>query len=949
MTGVEHRLALDRISFERYLFRLRFTEKATFGHFLHGGVIHGLVGRALKSREMSSGILPVAPESGRMTYEAGEPYQFGLTLVPGSRDLLGKIQQGLLEISGKRDLGRGLPVAGNFALEAVETLPPVDLAAEITALRCSGVSELRFLSPLRLERPPGAATQGSSYFDRRCFPLATFLDRLWRRLFLLQHGRWPTEAERQEDMPSLPENARSDPSGLLWIDLPHPERGRTLGGALGRVALSGVPERWLPCLALGRHLHAGAATHFAFGRYAIGSLAAFELPARSFYECLGQRSRLERALDHVVEKSTAAGIDRVSPERFAEERGRRIAELALAIGSKAVEVSPFLGLPLRRDEGRNLRPVTIPTVADRVLQRAAAELLAPAVDTLFEDCSFAYRKGYSRAGAARAIQEAYRDGFRIVLDADISAFFDEVEWDRLFAMLDALFPGELLVSLLRRWIAAPVIFDGARLRRRQGLPQGAPISPLLAHLYLDELDDQILGEEFRLVRYADDFVVLCRDLEAAGRARERVEAALADLGLELNPETTIRSLDDGLPYLGYLFCRSLVLELADGELAPPASGGDPAVPARSWLAQVPLDRIKAVLDERGAARNRPPRIEAVPIAGLREPQRPLYVVSPDTRIFLRESRLVLEPPAGESNSVPAELLSHVVVLGKSRMTVPVLLSLESLGVPVYFCHPDGELRVRCESHPPDWPLWLAQARRLEDSAARLGLAREIVAAKLANQATLLVRHRFPGAEMAADRIRALATEVAGAASADAVRGFEGAGARIYFERVREEFGPAWAFEGRRHHRPPPDPVNALLSFVSTLLHHHVSTALVAAGLNPRLGLFHEPRGTYHALASDLQEELRFLADGTVWALLRRREIKKADFVERPGASYPVLLLPEPRKRVIEAFERRLLTEVSLDGNSARPWHELIDRQAQRLRSFIADPEAAPYRAIRAHG
>lgn len=154
---------------------------------------------------------------------------------------------------------------------------------------------------------------------------------------------------------------------------------------------------------------------------------------------------------------------------------------------------------------------------------------------------------------------------------------------------------------------------------------------------------------------------------------------------------------------------------------------------------------------------------------------------------------------------------------------------------------------------------------------------------------------------------------------------------------------------RRPAPPPPDPVNALLSFVAALLHHHVSTALVVAGLNPRLGLFHEPRGTHNALASDLQEELRFLADSTVWALLRRREIKREDFVEQPGASYPVLLTPDARRRVIAAFEKRLLTEVELDGGPPRRWREIVDRQALRLREWIFDPEAAPYTAIRAHG
>lgn len=311
---------IDLLRFERYSIRLRFTAPASFGHFLHGGVIHGLLGRALETRELPAGLVPAVPESGRVAYGAGEPYHFGLTVPAGSASLRADLERGLREIAGKNDLGRGLPIAGNFAVEEVEALPAVDLAAEVAALGERGITELRFVAPLRLERPAGVAEKGASYLDRRYFPLGFFLDRLWRRLHLLAHRRWPTDAEREAAMPPLPADGETDPSGLVWIDLPHPERGRTLGGALGRVSLSGLPESWLPFLVLGRHLHAGAATHFGFGRFVIGGLAEFEQPARSLYDLLAEPTRLARALEHVAEKSVAGGVDQISPERFSEER-----------------------------------------------------------------------------------------------------------------------------------------------------------------------------------------------------------------------------------------------------------------------------------------------------------------------------------------------------------------------------------------------------------------------------------------------------------------------------------------------------------------------------------------------------------------------------------------------------------------------------------------------------
>jgi group II intron reverse transcriptase/maturase/CRISPR-associated endonuclease Cas1 len=944
----------EQLSFDRYLIRLRFTAEARFPHFLHGGVVHGLLCSLFEHRTISDGVIPSVPESGRTRYRSGEPYHFGVTLVGDDRKSLQTIEKRLPKIGASGVVAGSVVLGGNFEVEAVESLPAVDLEAEALALG-GDAFELLFVSPLRLDRPAENVAAGAAFVDRKYFSLDHFLDRLWRRLFRLRHGRWPSQEERTQSIPRLPGTAVADPSRMLWIELPTPQRKRTLGGCLGRVEAEGIPEEWRRPLVLGRHLHAGSAIHFGFGSYVLGTNlgtkpGTLETPARSIYQCLAERERLERALDHIADQSVAGGVDGVSPARFRDEREQRLSALLGAVEANRVTASPLLGIPTRRDERRKIRPLAIPTVGDRVLQRAAIEVLGPAVDTLFEDCSFAYRKGYSRAGAARAIQQAYRDGFRMVLDADITAFFEEVRWDRLFDMIAALFPGEPLNELLRAWVKAPVHFEGLRLSRSSGLPQGAPISPLLANLYLDELDDEVLGEEFRLVRFADDFVVLCRDLDAAQQARATVESALAELGLRLNEgETAFRSLDDGMSYLGYLFCRNLVLEPLREQgheaISIPAATSL-QVPARSWLAQVPLDRVRAVLD-RHAGRDQ--RIEAIPIGEGRLERRALYVVSPQARLHLREGTLVVDDGSADKYSVPVRQLSHVVFLGRSRVTIPLLLSLDAHGVPSYFCQPTGTLRARWEPHAPDWPLWLKQARCLEAPGLRLTFAREIVEAKLRNQATLLVRHDLDVDESAPQRIRTLAEGAAIAGSLDEVRGFEGAGAKEFFAALRAKLGPDWGFL-RRQHRPPPDPINALLSFLYSMLHHHVSTAVITAGFNPRLGLFHESRGAHHALASDLQEEFRFLSESTLLSLVRRREIGMDDFRLQPGARYPVLLKTEPRKQVITAFEHRILGEVCLDEDrSERPWREHIDRQAKRLRQWIADPSAEMYRSIRAPG
>ncbi|MDQ3907730.1 MAG: reverse transcriptase domain-containing protein, partial [Acidobacteriota bacterium] len=139
--------------------------------------------------------------------------------------------------------------------------------------------------------------------------------------------------------------------------------------------------------------------------------------------------------------------------------------------------------------------------------------LSPSIEKLLEDCSYAYRKGFSHAGAARAVERAYEDGFRYVLDADIESFFDAVDWPRLSAKLEALFPFEPLVRLIEECVRAPVRFEGTTVERTRGLPQGASVSPLLANLYLGEFDEELCraevnyGHEYEMFAWLNKYFV----------------------------------------------------------------------------------------------------------------------------------------------------------------------------------------------------------------------------------------------------------------------------------------------------------------------------------------------------------------------------------------------------------------------------------------------------------
>jgi RNA-directed DNA polymerase len=198
------------------------------------------------------------------------------------------------------------------------------------------------------------------------------------------------------------------------------------------------------------------------------------------------------------------------------------------------------------------RPLSVPSVRDRVAQAAALNLLEPYFEAEFEKCSYAYRKGHSWQEAARKVREYYDQGYRWVLDADIDAFFDSVPHRRLMEKVRKIIADGGINNLIESWIRAE-IWDGERISiLSMGIPQGSPISPVLANLYLDELDEALLSQGIRLVRYADDFVVLSKTAEKAADNAVLIARVLKKLELRMD-EADIVSFEKGFKFLGVIF------------------------------------------------------------------------------------------------------------------------------------------------------------------------------------------------------------------------------------------------------------------------------------------------------------------------------------------------------------------------------------------------------------
>jgi group II intron reverse transcriptase/maturase len=199
------------------------------------------------------------------------------------------------------------------------------------------------------------------------------------------------------------------------------------------------------------------------------------------------------------------------------------------------------------------RPLTLWAIRDRVAQRAVHDYLEPIFENCFLPCSYGFRPGRKVGDAAQAIVQAHRAGACWVLDADIKDCFGQMEQAALFRQLRRWRVPWAIQTLIQRWFKARV-WNAWRGAKAAGTSQGGVISPLLCNIYLHPFDEQMQNRGWRLVRYADDFVVLAREEASVKRASEQAAGALRQMGLEIHPQKTrLTNFEEGFQFVGWFF------------------------------------------------------------------------------------------------------------------------------------------------------------------------------------------------------------------------------------------------------------------------------------------------------------------------------------------------------------------------------------------------------------
>lgn len=268
---------------------------------------------------------------------------------------------------------------------------------------------------------------------------------------------------------------------------------------------------------------------------------------------------LVEATNAVLANKGAGGVDKLSVEQFKEkyERGEiNFEEIKELIRNRKYNPQPVKRVYIPKENG-DKRGLGIPTIMDRIIQQAIAQVLTPIYEEQFSETSYGFRPGRSCEMAIIKALEIFNDGYNWIVDIDLEKFFDNVSHDKLISIIMKTIHDGELVSLIRKYLKAGIMENGVVIETTKGTPQGGNISPLLSNIMLNELDKELDKRKLYYVRYADDCLIMVKSEKAAYRVMETITKFIEKkLGLKVNATKSKVARPTDIKYLGFGFYQN---------------------------------------------------------------------------------------------------------------------------------------------------------------------------------------------------------------------------------------------------------------------------------------------------------------------------------------------------------------------------------------------------------
>lgn len=745
----------------------------------------------------------------------------------------------------------------NFAVAEVAELRGrtyADLESELQLDPTAGEVCLDFLVPVPFKPP---SRRERTHLDKEQF--IRLLEQRFSGLF----GRPVRYLPGEDDFFLLPYYWKY--TEIRHPSLSQPGTTQYIKGCFGPLYVKGSYRNLVPLLVLGAELHTGAKKPYAQGYYVLRQ------PGPPYFaRFFPSRKSLVTVIQDVRERydqepsKPERGMELVADdEQLADELYRQLSNDEYVPGPSTAYVIEKKGSGKRTLEQFTLR--------DLIVHQYLLRTIEGPFDRFFEEGSVGYRKGMSRERAAQMIQAAVADRYAYVLESDISDFFPSVDLDRLSQLLDRFVPQQdtLLKRLLEKCIRSGYLLDGTLHQRTQGLAQGSPLSPILANLYLDAFDEYFAARGVKLVRYADDFIILTRTGEEAERMVGVAKEVLGELGLALKREkTAIKSVQEGFEFLGITFSRT--------------------------------------------------DIRVAPEEELRRFKKPLYITEPYLFLSLNGEAITILKNGVPLETIPLRRLSEIMVLERVSLSSALLKRLVEANIPLTLTLGSGYYITTVKPDSKQYYSLVSEhgARYGRLSPAEvLALAKEIAAIKVRNAVSLFRQKYIAGNNRLIAELGEAAGRIEQAADIHEVRGLEGAAARKAYQGLNTLIDDPH-FHLRRRERSKPDRINSLLNFGYYLLYARINATVRAVGLNPYLGFLHAPEDSYESLVADIQELFRARIDRFLVRLINLKIVGRNDFLETERGAY---LTSDAKRRFLHHFELELHKRSGKENLSLLEW------------------------------